>query len=141
MDQVKAEVAKWNPEETERVTGVPGSQMERVARTLANNRPFAICWCMGSTQHHIGSSNTRAYCILGLAMGMIGVSGGGANIFRGHDNVQGATDIGPLNDTLPAYYGLTGGAWQHWASRSEEHTSELQSLTRISYAVFCLKKK
>src|SRR3546814_8893067 len=28
-----------------------------------------------------------------------------------------------------------------WCSRSEEHTSELQSLMRISYAVFCLKKK
>src|SRR3546814_5772514 len=28
-----------------------------------------------------------------------------------------------------------------WLSRSEEHTSELQSLMRISYAVFCLKKK
>src|SRR3546814_7913763 len=28
-----------------------------------------------------------------------------------------------------------------WAQRSEEHTSELQSLMRISYAVFCLKKK
>src|SRR3546814_4094340 len=28
-----------------------------------------------------------------------------------------------------------------WYSRSEEHTSELQSLMRISYAVFCLKKK
>src|SRR3546814_10404140 len=28
-----------------------------------------------------------------------------------------------------------------WANRSEEHTSELQSLMRISYAVFCLKKK
>src|SRR3546814_10293322 len=28
-----------------------------------------------------------------------------------------------------------------WAVRSEEHTSELQSLMRISYAVFCLKKK
>src|SRR3546814_7767698 len=28
-----------------------------------------------------------------------------------------------------------------WADRSEEHTSELQSLMRISYAVFCLKKK
>ncbi|MCK5623352.1 MAG: molybdopterin-dependent oxidoreductase, partial [Alphaproteobacteria bacterium] len=35
MDKIKAEVAKWNPEETERVTGVPGSQMKRVARTLA----------------------------------------------------------------------------------------------------------
>src|SRR3546814_1092383 len=35
-------------------------------------------------------------------------------------------------------------ASDHWlgeASRSEEHTSELQSLMRISYAVFCLKKK
>src|SRR3546814_1560855 len=28
-----------------------------------------------------------------------------------------------------------------WSPRSEEHTSELQSLMRISYAVFCLKKK
>src|SRR3546814_6819975 len=28
-----------------------------------------------------------------------------------------------------------------WAGRSEEHTSEIQSLMRISYAVFCLKKK
>src|SRR3546814_4013018 len=35
-------------------------------------------------------------------------------------------------------------AWGWWSSRStrsEEHTSELQSLMRISYAVFCLKKK
>src|SRR3546814_10483162 len=30
---------------------------------------------------------------------------------------------------------------RHRADRSEEHTSELQSLMRISYAVFCLKKK
>src|SRR3546814_5163335 len=32
-------------------------------------------------------------------------------------------------------------AARHRTSRSEEHTSELQSLMRISYAVFCLKKK
>src|SRR3546814_10178734 len=31
--------------------------------------------------------------------------------------------------------------WLHEAQRSEEHTSELQSLMRISYAVFCLKNK
>src|SRR3546814_1780661 len=31
--------------------------------------------------------------------------------------------------------------WQSLVNRSEEHTSELQSLMRISYAVFCLKKK
>src|SRR3546814_1110746 len=36
-----------------------------------------------------------------------------------------------------------GTAWAHRSAppRSEEHTSELQSLMRISYAVFCLKKK
>src|SRR3546814_4091204 len=33
------------------------------------------------------------------------------------------------------------GAVLHVVDRSEEHTSELQSLMRISYAVFCLKKK
>src|SRR3546814_5574506 len=33
------------------------------------------------------------------------------------------------------------GLVEHFMRRSEEHTSELQSLMRISYAVFCLKKK
>jgi formate dehydrogenase major subunit len=115
MDQIKAEVAKWTPEETERVTGVPGSQVQRVARTLANNRPFSIVWCMGGTQHTNGNNNTRAYCVLGLALGVIGTQGGGTNIFRGHDNVQGATDLGVLCDTLPGYYGLLTGSWKHWA--------------------------
>src|SRR3546814_2996345 len=31
--------------------------------------------------------------------------------------------------------------WSVYSPRSEEHTSELQSLMRISYAVFCLQKK
>ncbi len=115
MDQVRDEVANWNPEEVERVTGVPGSQMRRVARTLANNRPFTIIWCMGGTQHANGNNNTRAYCALGLALGTIGTAGGGANIFRGHDNVQGATDFGVLMDSLPGYYGLAEGSWKHWA--------------------------
>src|SRR3546814_6796032 len=43
---------------------------------------------------------------------------------------------------LFALGGLQGAiGWWMVASRSEEHTSELQSLMRISYAVFCLKKK
>src|SRR3546814_5224189 len=46
----------------------------------------------------------------------------------------------------PLARGLGGGDGGHGAAglpdgRSEEHTSELQSLMRISYAVFCLKKK
>ncbi|UWR75528.1 formate dehydrogenase subunit alpha [Phaeobacter inhibens] len=114
MDQIREEVAKWTPEEVERVTGTPGSQLKRVARTLANNRPGTVIWCMGGTQHTTGNNNTRAYCILQLALGNMGTSGGGTNIFRGHDNVQGATDLGVLSHTLPGYYGLSKGAWAHW---------------------------
>ncbi|MDK9556217.1 formate dehydrogenase subunit alpha [Marinobacter sp. M216] len=120
MDEIRNEVKRWNPEEVERVTGAPGAQLERVARTLANNRPGTVIWCMGGTQHTNGNNNTRAYCILQLALGNMGVSGGGTNIFRGHDNVQGATDLGVLADTLPGYYGLAAGSWAHWARVWEE---------------------
>ena len=115
MDQIKAEVAKWTPDEVERVTGTPGSQLRRVAQLMANNRPGTVIWCMGGTQHTNGNNNTRAYCVLQLALGNMGTSGGGTNIFRGHDNVQGATDLGVLMDTLPGYYGLAEGSWKHWS--------------------------
>jgi formate dehydrogenase major subunit len=115
MDDVKAEVAKWTPEEVERVTGVPENQVYAAAKAMADNRPGTFIWCMGGTQHTIGNNNTRAYCAFQLALGNIGVSGGGANIFRGHDNVQGATDLGVLANTLPGYYGLAPGSWGHWA--------------------------
>src|SRR3546814_4693127 len=44
-------------------------------------------------------------------------------------------------DRLDDRVGRRKGVEPHRALRSEEHTSELQSLMRISYAVFCLKKK
>ena len=117
MDKVKAEVmAKWTPDKVEEVTGVPEAQMLKVAEMMAKNRPSTLVWCMGQTQHSIGNAMVRASCIVQLALGNIGVSGGGANIFRGHDNVQGATDIGPNPDSLPGYYGLIPGAWKHWAT-------------------------
>src|SRR3546814_1110588 len=49
-----------------------------------------------------------------------------------HDNVD-------IERRMLAKEGRQGG--DHIEARSEEHTSELQSLMRISYAVFCLKKK
>ena len=115
MEDVMDEVKKWTPEETERVTGVPESQLKRVAKIMANNRPGTFIWCMGGTQHTNGNNNTRAYCALQLALGNMGTSGGGANIFRGHCNVQGATDFCVLSHSLPGYYGLSAGAWKHWA--------------------------
>jgi formate dehydrogenase major subunit len=114
MDDIRKEVAKWTPDEVERVSGVPGAQLERVAKLFATEKPATLIWCMGATQHTVGTANVRAFCIALLATGNIGKFGTGANIFRGHTNVQGATDLGLDIVTLPLYYGLAEGAWRHW---------------------------
>ncbi|TVP13792.1 molybdopterin-dependent oxidoreductase [Shewanella sp. KCT] len=115
MDTIREEVKKFPPQEVANITGVSEEQVYQAAKLMAENRPGTVVWCMGGTQHHVGNANTRAYCILQLALGNMGVSGGGTNIFRGHDNVQGATDLGLLFDTLPGYYGLKTGSWKHWS--------------------------
>jgi len=115
IEKIKEEVAKWTPEEVERVSGVPGEQLENVARKFATEKPSTLIWCMGQTQHTVGTANVRASCILLLITGNVGAIGNGANIFRGHDNVQGATDVGLDCTTLPFYYGLDENAWRHWS--------------------------
>ncbi len=117
MDKVRDEImAKWTPDKVEEACGVPEAQVLHVAELMAKNRPSTVVWCMGQTQHTIGNAIVRASCILQLALGNVGVEGGGTNIFRGHDNVQGATDVGPNPDSLPGYYGIATGSWKHWAA-------------------------
>jgi formate dehydrogenase major subunit len=115
MDQIRAEVKKYDPKTVEDITGVPGEQMKRVAELFAKQKPATLIWCMGQTQHTVGTANVRASCVLLLATGNVGSQGTGANIFRGHCNVQGATDLGLDITTLPLYYGLVEGAWRHWS--------------------------
>src|SRR6516165_6212390 len=114
MDEVRKEVDKWTPDEVERVTGLPEAQVKRVAEIFAKQKPSTLIWAMGQTQFTVGTANVRASCILLLATGNVGNFGNGANIFRGHCNVQGATDLGLDVVTLPLYYGLVEGAWKHW---------------------------
>ncbi len=99
MDKVREEVlTKWTPDKVEEACGVPEAQVLQIAELMAKNKPSTVVW------------------ILQLALGNIGIAGGGANIFRGHDNVQGATDVGPNPDSLPGYYGIAAGSWKHWAA-------------------------
>jgi formate dehydrogenase major subunit len=114
-EDARKEMEKWTPEEVERVSGVPGEQLKRVAEMFARDKPSTLIWCMGQTQHTVGTANVRASCMLLLITGNVGGPGMGANIFRGHDNVQGATDVGLDIMTLPFYYGLDEGAWRHWS--------------------------
>jgi formate dehydrogenase major subunit len=127
MDDIRKEVEKYTPEEVERITGVPGAQLKHVAEKFAKDRPSCLIWAMGQTQHTVGTANVRASCILLLATGNVGGPGMGANIFRGHTNVQGATDLGLDIVTLPLYYGLAEPAWRHWSRVWEEDFEWLKS--------------
>src|SRR3546814_5866625 len=64
---------------------------------------------------------------------------------QGHVSNQKKQDSArPFHLHIGARHVVARGLWAQTgraATRSEEHTSELQSLMRISYAVFCLKKK
>src|SRR3546814_9665685 len=60
--------------------------------------------------------------------------------FRHDDVKDGATFVFTMGPKPNKAWGASPGAAPP-SMRSEEHTSELQSLMRISYAVFCLKKK
>ncbi len=127
MEDIRKEVAKYDPKTVEDITGIPGEQLKRVTETFAKQKPATFIWCMGVTQHAVGTANVRAICTLLLATGNVGSNGTGANIFRGHCNVQGATDFGLDVTTLPCYYGLVEGAWRHWGRVWEVEYDYLQS--------------
>lgn len=115
IDEIRKEAAKWTPETVEDVTGVPAATLKEITEIYAKNRPGSVVWAMGLTQHTIGSSNTRIAPILQLVLGNMGVSGGGCNILRGHDNVQGASDMANAPDSLPGYYPKNEATWKYFA--------------------------
>jgi formate dehydrogenase major subunit len=126
IDEVPQEVAKWTPEEVERVTGVPGEQVGASPKCSPRRspRPSSGAWARRRRR----SARQRAGAVHRLpGTGNVGKPGTGANIFRGHTNVQGATDLGLDIANLPLYYGLTEAAWKHWGRVWEIEYEWLQS--------------
>ena len=69
FEKFHALVKKYTPEVVSDITGVSVAELNRVAKTMADNRPGTVIWAMGGTQHTNGTSNTRAYCYLQLVLG------------------------------------------------------------------------
>jgi formate dehydrogenase alpha subunit len=107
FDEFKAVVAGYPPEKTADITGVPVEQLYQAAEILSLNKPMAVMWAMGITQHIVGVRNVMDLANLQMLLGNIGVPGGGVNPLRGQNNVQGACDMGGLPNVYPGYQAVT----------------------------------
>jgi formate dehydrogenase alpha subunit len=103
FEELRATVARYTPERVAALTGVPAGDLHRAAEILARNRPLAVVWAMGITQHTTGVLNVLSLANLQMLLGNLGVPGGGVNPLRGQNNVQGACDMGALSSFFPGY--------------------------------------
>jgi formate dehydrogenase major subunit len=101
--QLRKFMSRYTPEMGQRVTGVPATQIQQIAETMAKNRPGAVLYALGMTQHTTGVQGIRGFTILQLLLGNVGKPGSGVNALRGEPNVQGACDMGVLNNYMPGY--------------------------------------
>ena len=107
---LKQQYSRYTPEIVERITGVPKDQFLKAADLFTSVRKdgdmkkvATIMYAVGWTQHSFGTQIIRTAAILQLLLGNIGRAGGGVNALRGHSNIQGATDMGGIFDSLPGY--------------------------------------
>lgn len=107
FEDFKAVVEQYPPEVASEITGVPTEQLYEAARILAHNKPMAVIWAMGITQHTKGVYNVMTLANLQMLLGNMGIPGGGVNPLRGQNNVQGACDMGGLPNVYPSYQPVT----------------------------------
>jgi len=107
FEDFKALIETYTPERVAEITGVPVEQLQQAAELLALNKPAAVLWAMGITQHITGTHNVMSLANLQMLLGNMGVPGGGTNPLRGQNNVQGACDLGGLPNVYPGYQKVT----------------------------------
>src|SRR5262249_8387615 len=88
FEEFRAAAEKYSPELAAAITGVPASDLYKAAEILARNKPMAVIWAMGITQHTTGVLNVLSLANLQMLLGNLGVRGGGVNPLRGQNNVQ-----------------------------------------------------
>jgi formate dehydrogenase major subunit len=107
---LKKHYSRYTPEMVERITGIPKEQFLKAADLYTSIRKDGdmkkvgtIIYAVGWTQHSFGTQIIRTAAMLQLLLGNVGRAGGGVNALRGHSNIQGATDMAGLFDSLPGY--------------------------------------
>ncbi|HVB87389.1 MAG TPA: formate dehydrogenase-N subunit alpha [Candidatus Dormibacteraeota bacterium] len=107
---LRQQYSRYTPGTVERITGIPAAQFLKAADLFTSIRKdgdmkkvATIIYAVGWTQHTFGTQIIRTAAMLQLMLGNVGRAGGGVNALRGHSNIQGATDMAGLYDSLPGY--------------------------------------
>ncbi|TES82335.1 MAG: formate dehydrogenase subunit alpha [Dehalococcoidia bacterium] len=107
FDAFKVSLQNFDLNSVARITGVPKDKIAEAARIYATEKPSAILYAMGITQHSHGTDNVIATANLAMLTGNIGKPASGVNPLRGQNNVQGACDMGALPNVYPGYQAVT----------------------------------
>ncbi len=104
---LKRHYSRYTIDIVSNICGSPKDKVEECYKILAStgkpDKVATVCYAMGWTQHTVGVQNIRAFAIVQLLLGNIGMAGGGVNALRGESNVQGSTDQGLLYHILTGY--------------------------------------
>jgi formate dehydrogenase major subunit len=116
LQLLKQHVDRYTPEMVERICGTPKDKFLKVAEmvtsTYTPNRVGTITYALGWTQHSTAVQIIRTAAMLQLLLGNVGMPGGGVDAFRGHSNIQGATDTAGNTEILPGYLKTPQGQFQ-----------------------------
>lgn len=114
---LKKHFSRYGVDSVIAVTGTPKEDYLKVCETFCSTSKIGksgtIMYAMGTTQHTVGTQNVRAFGIIQLLLGNIGLPGGGINAMRGESNVQGSTDFALLYHLLPGYVGTPTAIPEH----------------------------
>jgi formate dehydrogenase alpha subunit len=103
IEELRAKVAEYDLDRVEKLTGVTQEKIIEAARMYSHAKKAMIVYGLGVTEHRTGTENSMAIANLALVCGQIGRPSTGIMALRGQNNVQGASDLGPLPATLPGY--------------------------------------
>ena len=107
VDEFRKSLESFTMTYASKTCEVPLETLERVAHEIASADSMCVLWAMGITQHTRGSDESTAISNLLLVTGNYMRPGCGAYPLRGHNNVQGAGDIGAAPDEFPGYQAVT----------------------------------
>lgn len=103
FEELKAKVREYDLDRVEKLTGVSKESIIEAARLYSHAEKAMIVYGLGVTEHRTGTENAMAIANLALVCGHLGRPSTGIMALRGQNNVQGASDLGPLPATLPGY--------------------------------------